>query len=83
MQLPEVARTAFEQQVVLAAGQNAIGILVGRSNAADLYAAAGSVLVLMLWVYYASAIFLFGAAFAYARAAGRKGELSDAKGSGR
>jgi uncharacterized BrkB/YihY/UPF0761 family membrane protein len=37
----------------------------------------------MLWVYYASAIFLFGAAFAYARAAGRKGELSDAKGSGR
>ena len=68
---------------MLAAGQSAIGVLVGRSNAADLYAAAGSVLVLMLWVYYASAIFLFGAAFAYTRAARRQGERSDAKGSGR
>ena len=52
---------------MLAAGQNGIGALVGRSNASDLYAAAGSVLVLMLWVYYASAIFLFGAAFAIGR----------------
>jgi membrane protein len=69
---------SFLSAVVLAAGQNAIGALVGRSNAADLYAAAGSVLVLMLWVYYASAIFLFGAAFAFSRAARRKGEQSGA-----
>jgi membrane protein len=74
---------SFLSAVVLAAGQSAIGALVGRSNAADLYAAAGSVLVLMLWVYYASAIFLFGAAFAYTRAARRQGERSDAKGSRR
>jgi membrane protein len=69
---------SFLSAVVLAAGQNAIGILVGRSNAADLYAAAGSVLVLMLWVYYAAAIFLFGATFAFSRAARRKGEQSGA-----
>ena len=68
--------------VVLAAGQNAIGALVGRSHAADLYAAAGSVLVLMLWVYYASAIFLFGATFAFSRAARRKAELSGADAGG-
>ena len=74
---------SFLSAVVLAAGQNGIGALVGRSNAADLYAAAGSVLVLMLWVYYASAIFLFGAAFAYTRAARRQGERSDPKGSGK
>ncbi len=30
--------------------------------------AAGSILVLMLWVYYASAIFLFGATFTFTRA---------------
>ena len=69
---------SFLSAVVLAAGQNAIGTLVGRSQAADLYAAAGSVLVLMLWVYYASAIFLFGATFAYGRAARRERELSGA-----
>jgi len=34
----------------------------------DLYDAAGSVLVVMLWVYYASVIFLFGASFTFSRA---------------
>lgn len=33
-----------------------------------MYEAAGSVLVLMLWIYYASAIFLFGATFTFTRA---------------
>ena len=50
------------------AGQSLIGFLIGSSEAADLYDAAGSVLVLMLWVYYASAIFLFGATFTATRA---------------
>ena len=45
-----------------------IGIIIGNSTAADLYDAAGSVLVLMLWVYYASAIFLFGATLTLTRA---------------
>ena len=50
------------------AGKYLIGFAVGSSDAADLYDAAGSVLVLMLWVYYASAIFLFGATFTFERA---------------
>jgi membrane protein len=54
---------------VLAAGEDLIGLSIGRSTAADLYGAAGSVLVLMLWVYYASAIFLFGGCVTAARAA--------------
>jgi membrane protein len=49
-------------------GEYLIGFLIGSSEAADLYDAAGSVLVLMLWVYYASAIFLFGATFTATRA---------------
>lgn len=53
---------------LLGAGKYLIGFAVGSSDAADLYDAAGSVLVLMLWVYYASAIFLFGATFTFERA---------------
>ena len=49
-------------------GQYLIGFLIGESQAATFYDAAGSVLVLMLWVFYASAIFLFGASFTSARA---------------
>ena len=50
------------------AGKNLIGFVIGKSSAAGLYEAAGSVLVLMLWVYYGSAIFLFGASFTFTRA---------------
>ena len=53
---------------LFALGKSLIGFLIGRSEVADLYDAAGSVLVLMLWVYYASAIFLFGATFTWTRA---------------
>ena len=53
---------------LFAAGKNLIGLLIGSSSAAGLYEAAGSVLVLMLWVYYGSAMFLFGASFTFTRA---------------
>jgi membrane protein len=49
-------------------GKELIGLLIGNSSAAGLYEAAGSILVLMLWVYYGSAIFLFGASFTFSRA---------------
>jgi membrane protein len=49
-------------------GKKLIGFLIGNSSAAGLYEAAGSILVLMLWVYYGSAIFLFGASFTFTRA---------------
>ena len=49
-------------------GKALISLIIGNSDAADLYDAAGSILVLMLWVYYAAAIFLFGATVAFTRA---------------
>ena len=50
------------------AGKYFIGYFIGKSEVADIYAAAGSFLVMMLWVYYTSAIFLFGATITYTRA---------------
>jgi membrane protein len=59
---------ALVTAVLFSLGKYLIGFYIGSSNAASLYDAAGSVLVVMLWVYYASAIFLFGATFTYVRA---------------
>jgi membrane protein len=59
---------ALTTAILFSLGKNLIGYYIGNSTAASLYDAAGSVLVVMLWVYYASAIFLFGATFTYARA---------------
>lgn len=48
-------------------GKYLISLFIGNSEAASLYDAAGSILVLMLWVYYSAAIFLFGATFTFTR----------------
>jgi membrane protein len=73
--LPDVKLTwrdtwlgAVVTTVLFTAGKYLIGFFIGNSSAANLYEAAGSLLVLMLWVYYASAIFLFGATFTFVRA---------------
>ena len=58
---------AMVTAVFFVGGKDLIGLVIGESYAANLYEAAGSVLVLMLWVYYTSAIFLFGATFTYIR----------------
>jgi membrane protein len=45
------------------AGKFAIGVYVGNSGLASTYGAAGSVVLILLWVYYSAQIFLFGAEF--------------------
>lgn len=47
--------------VLFLIGESLIGIFIGKSPVANLYDVAGGLLILMLWVYYTSAIFLFGA----------------------
>ena len=49
-------------------GKFLIAFFISNSTVADLYDAAGSILVLMLWVYYSSAILLLGATFTFTRA---------------
>jgi membrane protein len=53
---------------LLVMGKSLIGFFISNSTVADLYDAAGSILVLMLWVYYSSAILLLGATFTFTRA---------------
>ena len=44
-------------------GKFAIGAYIGNSGLASTYGAAGSVILILLWVYYSAQIFLFGAEF--------------------
>jgi membrane protein len=44
-------------------GKYAIGVYLGNSAVATSYGAAGSVIALLLWVYYSAQIFFFGAEF--------------------
>jgi membrane protein len=45
-------------------GKFAIGLYIGNSGVADSYGAAGSLIALLLWIYYSGQIFFLGAEFA-------------------
>ncbi|MBQ5941710.1 YihY/virulence factor BrkB family protein [Massilia sp. AB1] len=45
-------------------GKFGIGLYIGNSGAADSFGAAGSLIALLLWVYYSAQIFFLGAEFA-------------------
>src|SRR5204863_8886687 len=51
--------------LLFAVGKLLIGLYLGKSSVASAFGAAGSLVVLMLWVYYSAQIFLFGAEFTW------------------
>jgi membrane protein len=53
------------------AGKFLIGFYIGRSNPGEAYGAAGSLVVLLLWIYYSSIIVLLGAELTQAWASAR------------
>jgi membrane protein len=62
-------------------GKFALGLYLGRSAVGSAYGAAGSLVVLLLWIYYSAQIMLFGAEFTqvYSRSHGsRAGEAKPA-----
>ena len=54
---------AFTTAVLFEVGKLVIGLYLGRSGFTQPFAAAGSVVVVLAWVYYAAQIFLLGAEF--------------------
>ena len=61
--------------ILLTIGKHLLGLYLGRAAFSDPFGAAGSLVVLVMWVYYAVQVFLLGAAFnevrIVERAAGR------------
>jgi membrane protein len=49
-------------------GKSLVGLYLGRSGLDSAYGAAGSLVVLLVWVYYSSLIVFFGAEFTRAYA---------------
>jgi membrane protein len=47
-------------------GQHLIGLYLGQSSVASAFGAAGSLVVILVWVYYSAQIVLFGAEFTHA-----------------
>lgn len=54
---------AIVTAVLFEVGKTLIGLYLGKSGVAETFAAAGSVVVLLAWVYYAAQVFLLGAEF--------------------
>lgn len=63
---------ASSTSVLFMIGKFAIGFYLGSSTVATVYGAAGSIIIILLWVYYSAIILYFGAEYTkvYARAFG-------------
>lgn len=61
-------------------GKFAIGLYLGRSSVASSYGAAGSLVVLLLWIYYSAQILFFGAEFTQVYATASGTEIEPAEG---
>lgn len=72
----DVAIGAVGTAALFTLGKSLIGWYIGTSAIASSYGAAGGLLVILLWVYYSSEIFLLGAEFTRAYSV-RHGSRSD------
>lgn len=66
---------ALVTAVLFTAGKSLIGLYIGSSAMASSYGAASALIVVLLWVYYSSLVFLLGAELTHAyakRVGGRK-----------
>lgn len=71
---PSVWVGAFITSLLFTLGRYLIGLYLGRAGIASVYGAAGSVVVLMIWVYYSSLIIFLGAEITRVYANARAGE---------
>jgi membrane protein len=70
----DVGVGAFLTAIMFTLGKFGIGIYLGRGSVGSAYGAAGSLVVLLLWIYYSAQILFFGAEFTkvYAKRHGSK-----------
>ncbi len=61
--------------VLFTFGKFGIGFYLAKTNVASSYGAAGTFILVLMWVYYSSLIFLYGAEVAWLWRAHRRGEV--------
>lgn len=57
----EVWRSGFVTTLLFTGGRYGISLYLAHSNVASVYGAAGSLVALLIWIYYSCAIFFYGA----------------------
>jgi membrane protein len=60
-------------------GKFVIGLYLGNSGIASSYGAAGSLVVILVWIYYSAQILLFGAEFTRLQSAPRHSVIAPAR----
>ncbi len=80
----DVRAGALATTLFLYLGKTLVGMYMSRSTVASVYGAAGSAIIILLWVYYSALIFLFGAEFtaAWSRVIGSRKNEQAAEGAG-
>lgn len=68
----DVAIGSVITALLFSVGKLLIGLYLGKAGIGSAYGAAGSLVVLLVWVYYSAQILLFGAEFTYAWARRRR-----------
>lgn len=66
---------AFITACLFTLGKIGIGYYLSKSNLATVFGAAGSVIIIMIWVYYSSAILYLGAVFTKVYATNHGGKI--------
>jgi membrane protein len=64
----DVAVGAVVTALLFTIGKSLIGIYIGSTNIAESYGTAGSLIVILVWIYYSTVTFLLGAEFTRAYA---------------
>jgi membrane protein len=67
----DVAIGAIFTSLLFDGGKVVIGLYLGKASVGSAYGAAGSLVVLLVWVYYSSQVFLYGAEFTHVYATAR------------
>ena len=68
---------AFLTSILFVVAKFALGLYLGQSDPGSTYGAAGSIILIMLWVSYAGVILLFGAEFTRVYTAKESGEIPE------
>jgi membrane protein len=72
----DVAPGAVMTAVLFTIGQQLVGMYLGQATVVGLFGAAGSLVAILLWVYYTAMIMFFGAEFTKGYIDWRRGEQS-------
>jgi membrane protein len=73
----DVRAGAIFTAILFTLGKWLLGIYLGMSSPGSAYGAAGSLVVLVVWVYYSAQIFYFGAEFTHVHALANRSQLEE------